>query len=127
MIDNTQLAKVIELDANIDTTVFIQTANMLVTEHCSSSGYSEARLTLIETWLAAHFYAIRDRQVVTETAGEVSATYQSRVGLFLKNTHYGQQALVLDTAGGLAALDRNTETGGRQVVGIHYLGTVPGE
>lgn len=125
-IDNTQLSKVIDLDPAINTAIFIETAEELVNEACGSAGYSPARLTLITTWLAAHFYAIRDRQVVSEQAGDVSATYQSKIGLFLKLTHYGQQALALDTAGGLAAMDKKAEDGGLQKVGVWYVGNSEG-
>lgn len=129
-IDNTYLANFIELDPAINTMVFIQTAHELLVECCSPTesfaGYSDNRLSLIEGWLSAHFYAIRDQRVVSEQAGEVSATYQSKIDFGLKNTHWGQQALRLDTNGGLAALDSMTENGGKIRIGIMYAGNNSG-
>jgi hypothetical protein len=98
------VSAIIEVDAAIDLTPSIETANALVTELCAASGYSAARLELIERWLAAHFYAIRDPRAASEGAGGVSASYQHKVDLHFNQTTYGQQAMLLDTAGNLAAL-----------------------
>jgi hypothetical protein len=111
-------------DANIpDLTPFITVANELVTELCVDSGYTATRLNLIETWLAAHFYAIRDPRTTSEKAGSVSANYQSKVDLNLSLTHYGQQAMLLDTDGNLAALNASVVNGGKRTVGVTWLGT----
>lgn len=95
----------IEVDSNIDLTPFIATANALVTEACVPKGYDDTRLELIERFLAAHFYTLRDPRPTSETAGPVSASYQSRVGLYLSTSHYGQHAKLLDTKGGLATIE----------------------
>lgn len=123
MITSDQLKAVIEVDDTIDTTPFIQTASELVAEYCSAAGYTAEKLARIETYLAAHFYALRDRQTISEQAGTVSVTYQSKIGLFLKLTHYGQTAMMLDGAGGLAALDKKMENGGPVKAGFTWLGT----
>lgn len=115
---------IIEVDEDTipDLDPFILTANELVTECCGSAGYTATRLELIERWLASHFYAIRDPRLAAETAG-VSARYQHKVGLIFSVTTYGQQAMTLDTAGGLAALSKRTEEGKAKSVGITWLGT----
>jgi len=114
---------IIEIDASISLTPFILIANELVTELCSDSSYSESRLTLIETWLAAHFYQIRDQAVSSESAKGVAVTYQHQIGLGLKQTKYGQTAMILDTAGNLSQLDKRMEEGEPASVSFSWLGT----
>jgi hypothetical protein len=104
---------IIEVDVNISLDPFIEVANELVTEACGDYGHTDTRLELIERWLAAHFYAMRDPRPLSEKAGPVSETFQSKVGLNLAVSHYGQQAMVLDTSGGLAAMSRKATTGKR--------------
>lgn len=116
------VAGIIEVDEDIDLTPFIETAAELVTEVCEPEGYSESRLELIERWLSAHFYSIRDPRVVQEAAGPVQASYQNKVGLNLSNSHYGQQAMMLDTAGGLRVLSETKATK-KLVPGVTWLGT----
>ncbi len=116
---------VVELDSTIDVTPFIADANILVDDLCLESGYSDAKLTRIETWLAAHLYAVRDPRVSSESAGPVSATYQYRLGLFLAGTMQGQQAMLLDTAGNLANLNKDIENGKKNpaVAKILWMGS----
>jgi len=103
---------IIEHDTTISLTPFIEAANALVTEVCSTDNYDATRLELIERWLSAHFYAIRDPRYESEKAGDVAAKYQSKVNLGFDVTHYGQMAMRLDTAGGLAALNTEAKSGG---------------
>lgn len=92
---------------------FIAPANELVTEVCASvlndsTGlpyYSDVRLELIERWLSAHFYAILSPRALNERAGSVGETIESKVDLNLSVTRYGQQAMVLDTQGGLKRIN----------------------
>lgn len=122
--DETEIGKIIEVDSSIsDLSPFIAIANELVTECCSDSGYSTTRLAQIETWLAAHFYAIRDPRAVSEKAGSVSTDFQFKTNLQLFQTRYGQTAMLLDTGGGLAALSKRTEKGRAQTVGVTWLGS----
>jgi len=114
---------VIELDVSIDTAPFILAASALVDQVEAASDFTSATLELIETWLAAHFYCIRDPRVVSENAGPVGATYQSNVGLFLSLTHYGQMAMVLDTSGTLKGF--NTPATAPKIVSVTWLGTKP--
>ena len=121
------VATLVEVDAAIDLDAFILTSNELVTELCTDSDYTDTRLELIERWLAAHFYAVRDRQAASERAGSVGQTFMYKVGLNLALTVYGQQAMILDTAGDLAALNKKTEEGKRRTVGVTWLGTLTEE
>lgn len=122
----TAVKRIIDVDTAVNLTPFIDTASELVTEVCESLGtYSEDRLELIERWLAAHFYAIFDQQnqLTGEKTGPVSAQYGQNVGVGLKYTRWGHQVLLLDTAGGFAALNANAEKGARVQRNITFLGT----
>ncbi len=116
-----EVAGIIDVDSSIDLTPFINTASSLVDELCSGVGYDETRLKLIELWLAAHFYAIRDPRTTGEGIAGVSVSFQGSTGMNLASTSYGQQAMLLDTAGALSRLNRGIATGlGR--VGVYWLG-----
>lgn len=114
------VAGVIEVDETIPLDPFISVASELVTELCLGKGYSDDRLELIERWLSAHFYTNRDPRTVREEAGPVSASYQSKLALNLGTSHYGQTAMMLDTAGGLSALSRDLR---KQTLSVSWLGT----
>lgn len=113
---------IIEVNASIPLTPFIAAASSLVdiieSQQDSNNSISAAQLILVETWLAAHFYCMRDPRVVSEKAGSVSATYQSKVGLKLYLSHYGQMAMSLDTTGILQSLSN-----GKRVATATWLGT----
>lgn len=106
------VAAIIEVDEEIVLTPFIEAAAALVEEVCVPAGYDETRLELIERWLSAHFYTIRDPRVVQETVGPIQASYQNKVDLGLNVSHYGQMAMRLDTKGTLAQLEKRMRNGG---------------
>jgi len=118
------VAGIIEVDPNISLDPFILPANELVTEICVPAGYSAERLELIERYLSAHFYTLIDPRATNEKAGPVSAAYQSKVDLMLFTSHYGQMACALDTAGGLAELNKDTTSGiGTRIAKVFWAGT----
>jgi hypothetical protein len=121
---STNVEKIIEVTAGVDLEPFIETASELVTEHCVSSTdpYTSTRLELIERWLAAHFYAIYEPRVASERAGPVGENKQYKLGLNLAVTTYGQQAMLLDTKGSLAALSAGVEQGKSRKAVVTYLG-----
>jgi len=95
------------IDTSVTTTAFISAANLVVTEKLGSSGLSEDLLKEIERWLAAHLIASsKDKQVESETIGDVSATYQGKTDMGLDSTFYGQQVKLLDTTGTMANLGK---------------------
>ncbi len=116
---------IIEVDSSISLTPFIEAAAALVTKHCESlnSAYTSDELEMIERFLTAHLYTLRDPRPTQEAAGKVSAWYQSKVALGLSTSHYGQMAMRLDWYGGLAALDNMMLKGGKRTVGVTWLGT----
>lgn len=110
---------IIEVDVDIPLTPFIETANNLVDRVCVNSEYSDATLELIERWLSAHFYATRDPRASMERAGSVEEQFEGSTKVGLSNTRYGQQALLLDTAGNLALLDQGR---GRVPIQLIHIG-----
>jgi hypothetical protein len=117
-----------EVDSSItNLNPFILSANLLVTECCTAADYSEERLELIERFLAAHFLTGRDKPVTSETAGPVSTSYALKVGYGLKGSFFGQQAALLDTAGGLAKADAAAQAGGKVTPRVVWSGNTPTE
>lgn len=120
---------IIEEDTAVSTAPSIETANNMVTRICDTadSEYDDATLELIERWLSAHFYAIAKKISASEKAGSVGESFQYKLGLNLNVTMWGQQALAIDTEGGLAAASKAAETGGRVRPGVTWLGKPPEE
>lgn len=88
---------------------FIETAHQIVTNEIEDSSVTSTKLELIERWLAAHFASVRTKQTASEKAGSVSATFQGQTAMHLEATHYGQNAMLLDDSGALAALNKMKE------------------
>lgn len=117
-------------DDNSTLTPYIEGANLLVVKVCVPEGYDTAQLEMIERWLAAHLYACRVGQLAAKAIGPARDVYNTKIGLSLTSTTYGQQALLFDTEGALAALAAQNASGGPVQAGIHFLGRVynqPGE
>lgn len=105
---------------------YILSANELVTEVCASAGYTDARLELIERWLAAHFYSVFDPRSQSESAG-VSSSFEGSAGMHLERTRYGQQAMLLDTKGGLAQLNAQAKDGKKRRSQFFWAGALPAQ
>lgn len=110
---------IISIDDTVDLTPSIATADNLVTQVCLTSGYSSETLEFITRWLAAHFAAINNPSKVRERAEPTEWQIESKVDLGLSVTRWGQQAIVIDTAGNLAKLDARKR---RIAIGIRHLG-----
>jgi hypothetical protein len=117
---STLVGEIVEVDVRIGLDPFIGAASLLVDSIDEKDLLNGAALTIIETWLAAHFYCMRDPSAspVSERAGPVAATYQSAVALNLSSTRYGQMAMTLDTTGTLKAISK-----GKVSVKLTWLGT----
>lgn len=121
---------IIELDEDIPVDPFIEVANAIVTDICTDVefGYDDARLELIERWLSAHFYSVRDPRTAVEQASTLRQHYENKVDLGLNLTRYGQQAMIVDTAGGLAALQNSLQEvitplpANKKPINLTYLG-----
>lgn len=106
-----ELRKLVDIPldkGDADLQPFITIANLLVTENLASKGLSDDRLTAIGLFLAAHFTTIGiehgglarwgiDRNI--EYYKEIDPKIQG-----LGSTHWGQQAMMLDTSGTLSQL-----------------------
>jgi hypothetical protein len=95
------------LDTNLEETEitpFLNAANTVVTDVLMDEEYSDDLLKTIETWLAAHFVAIRDPRISKEKVGDGDATYHGKSGLGLNHTPYGQQVMLMDHHGKLAEI-----------------------
>lgn len=114
----------IELEDGVSVTQFIDSATMLVTEKCDtvSNSYSVERLEMIERYLAAHFAAVKYPRTTSESAAGTSESYQTSVGKGFELSPFGQHAMLLDTGGGLAKLNKNTQDGVRSVASLMWMG-----
>lgn len=114
---------------------FIDAANAMVTnvvlpirddvETVQPAPYDVNQAELIERWLAAHFYAVRDlnNQVISESAGDTGQTFMNYgPGKGLNMTRWGQQAMALDYQGNLAALQKRLDGGVAPRPSITHLG-----
>jgi len=124
---STLVGGIIELEDDFDISPFIAIANELVTECCSEDDYDATRLEMIERYLSAHLYTNYDPRAKSEKAGDVSVSYQSAVDLGFNTSHYGQHAMLLDTAGGLAALNKRTQDGKTSSVAVTWMGKTADE
>lgn len=101
----TLVKAIIEVDSGHDLAPYIEVANGIVTEKLADK-HADDRLALIEKWLSAHFYACSNPRLASESIGGViSESYQQKVDLGFHLTSYGQQAMLLDTSGTLAAMN----------------------
>jgi len=123
------VAGIIEADVDIPLDPFIEAATMLidrvvavVKDDDGSDYYNSTQLEVIERWLAAHFYAVRDPRPVFEGVGKVQVSNESKVDLNLNNTRYGEQAMLLDSSGALARLNAEMLKGFRSKPLVIWLG-----
>jgi len=121
------MARVTEADVLeiIDTTLqtgeidpFINTATMLVDGYLEDKGLSDEVLTEIEKYLAAHVLSVKDQRVKTEKIDVLGFTYTGSFGIGLKNTQYGQMAILLDTSGTLGEI---AEGGGKKSASVSMV------
>jgi hypothetical protein len=110
-----KVREVADTDSSIVMGPFIDTASSLVdwlAAQDSDGNLSSATLTLIETWLAAHFYAHKDPIAYSsKSVGRSRDVYQGTAGMNLNSTRFGQTALMLDTTGNLKSLSESKGKG----------------
>ncbi len=100
------VCSVLDTDVDIEIVkVFIESANVMVTQYLGTSVLATAVLKQIETYWAAHLVAVhRDRQAASEAADGVTVKYQGTTGEGLRATHWGQTAIEFDKTGTLASI-----------------------
>ena len=104
---DTEVQQLITLKATEDSTPFIETANAIVDAKLLSSGLSSTMLRQIELYLAAHFTSLafeRGAPKKVEIGESIEEFYQN-VGPGLRQTRFGQMALVLDSSGILSSIN----------------------
>ena len=86
-------------DTEID--AFITAASLIIDEYLSTNtDLVDALKTELEKWLTAHLIAsTRERQTISEKAGQAEAQYTGKLGMGLDLTTYGQMVKLLDTTG----------------------------
>ena len=94
------------LETTKDTTPFITTANILVDAKLLDKGLSDDLLKQIELYLSAHFATSWVKQLKSEEFGDSKDEYLGVVGMGLKSSVYGQNALDLDCSGTLSMLGK---------------------
>lgn len=118
---------IIENCSSISMTPFMHAANSLVDKidtYDTEGVLSNSDLKLIETWLAAHFYGVRDAQFQSKSTQGASGGFQGQTGKFLELTWWGQQAMLLDVSGYL----RNLNDGKVNMLPqLLWLGTAPSQ
>lgn len=104
--NDTEVKEIISLNVLTDTTPFITTANLLVTQHLGTSGLSTELLTQIEKYLAAHLVALHpdERQLTEQKIGDSTDKYGGSFGDMLNFTQFGQTVQMLDHTGALAGI-----------------------
>lgn len=112
--DPTKVRSVIDTKEDIDLTEFIEVASDIVDEIAIKGVLGAVRLEKIETYLAAHYYSLRDPQYQSQTIGKTSATYNKR--------DWWEEARKLDTTGTLAAMQEGTSK-----MSLSWLGTPKSE
>lgn len=96
-----EVKKLIDTEIS-DLSPFIKAANLTVNQYIQNDGLGTALLKEIERWLTAHFVAMRERQLTSETVGDAANQYGGNFGMGLDFTQYGQQVKMLDATGKLA-------------------------
>lgn len=121
-----KVREIIDTDPELSLNLFISTANSLVTwlTGKDTSGLLSAEaLALIETWLAAHFYAHRDQLFQSKSTGGASGSFQGQTQMSLNSTTYGQTAMLLDVTNNLSTLNQASLSGNRKNASMFWLGS----
>lgn len=94
-----------ELPTTTNATTFINVAHITMCEvFLTVTTVSDARLKLIQLYLASHFAAVSNPVTSFEGTGKLQESAQFKVDLGLNFTKYGQQAIALDTSGTLRGM-----------------------
>ena len=127
-ITDADVEAIVEVDPTItDLSPFISASKVLMDAATATADYPTATYDSIHTWLAAHFYCIRDSRRSSETADDVREEFQYKLGRGLECTMYGQTAVMMDFKGGLAKIDKENKNGGKKTMSVTWVGTDPDE
>jgi len=65
---------------------------------------TDAELTIVEAWLAAHLYCMSDQTYASKSTGGASGSFHGQTGMNIDATKYGQTAQDLDHSGCLSMI-----------------------
>jgi hypothetical protein len=119
---STLVREICKVKPGRDLAPFIRAASQLVDDLLLEAGYTDQKLTDIETWLAAHFYHALDRRRLTQVVTSAQEIFSTKVDLRLNLTEYGQAAIVMDTSGNLAAWQNAAGTITKKRAYFRYIG-----
>lgn len=99
-----EVRAVLDTDPTINVQSYISNASVIVDDIATrattmSLTVTSARFKLIETYLAAHLYALFDPQYQEKETGKASATFQGHTGKGYELTWWGQMAISFDPTG----------------------------
>jgi hypothetical protein len=105
---------------------FMKSANVVVNAIVTCAAAKGATLSTeqlerIEAHLACHYYQRADPGFSSKNTGRSAAAFHGQTGMMLQSTHYGQDAIGMDTSGCLSSFNN----GGR--TGMMWLGKPPSE
>lgn len=108
----------LQYDSSISVTPFIEAATVVVdrVSSCASSkgeALTSTELELIERWLAAHYYTVRDQRYKSKSTEKASATFET--------INYLDTAMAIDRSGCLSGISK------QKTVGLFWLGKAPSE
>lgn len=117
---------VIDTDPTIDILPFQTRASVIVDRAVAKAAENNVTLSadeqeFMETYVAAHLYALRDPQPMKKRSGKSNVTFWGKSGKGLEMTPWGQTALSMDSSGALATVT-GTEDGVKIVQAV-WLGT----
>jgi len=100
----------VDSDITINIAPFIEAATVLMSrvQTCATDRnhtLTADEIRVITTYLAAHFYAIRDPQYASVRTERAAAKFQGKTAMGLKYTPWGQVAVDMDVSGCLKELD----------------------
>lgn len=120
--------EIIEFDTDLSMQPFIIAASNMVDQLAAEADteytLAAATLELIERWLAAHFYAMRDQQYSSKSTGGAGGSFQGQTSMVLTATQYGQMAMLLDTTNWLSKRSREVLEGRKRMI-FTWVGNEP--
>ncbi len=113
-VDASDVRLIFETDLGIpELEAFLAAADTIITTHIDPVGnplVTSAVRDRIQTWLGAHFAAIRDSESKEESADGIRTVFRGKTEMGLDFTSYGQQAQILDPTGKLTNLARGVKS-----------------
>jgi hypothetical protein len=95
-----------DLPSDAVLSVFIDIATAMVDDRLAEKSLTDTVLKILEMYLSAHFAVLKYKYNISSKIGPSSDSFANQVDLGLNQTVYGQQAVVLDSSGTLAALNQ---------------------